>query len=113
MERLASMSGSVERDFCRTSNVWSVPPCHTPVLRASSSDPKATALTASDVHKLPHLDGSPDVDVAAVLSRYRLVAGFKAKTARPTTRSTPTSLHLSTFRVFATGLSSHSTSSSF
>ena len=45
--------------------------------------PKTTVLTTGDVRRLPRLNGSADVDVAAVLSQYRLVAGFKAKSVRP------------------------------
>ena len=41
------------------------------------------SLTAGDVRRPPCLDGSPDVDVAAVLSQYRLVADLRVKAVRP------------------------------
>ena len=83
IERLVSMSGptsstsSVNQASVLSS---SVPPLSFAQVAAT---PKTTTLTASDVRRLPRLDGSPDADVPAVLSQYRLAAGFKAKGVRP------------------------------
>ena len=83
MERLVSMSGSVS-SASSVRQVTAMSPRVTPLPFAQvAATPKTTALAASDVRRLSRLDGSPDVDVAAVLPQYRLVAGFKAKTARP------------------------------
>ena len=83
MERLVSMSGSVSS----ASSVSQVTGPSLPVTPLSftqvAATSKPTALPSSDIRRLPRLDGSPDFDVAAVLSQYRLVAGFKAKTVRP------------------------------
>ena len=60
----------------------------TPVQTASTyaavlSAPKAVTFTPNDVRSLPRLNGSADVDVAEVLSQFRLVVGFRAKSVAP------------------------------
>ena len=47
------------------------------------SAPKAVTFTPNDVRSLPRLTGSADVDVAEVLSQFRLVACFRAKAVAP------------------------------
>ena len=47
------------------------------------SAPKAITFTPNDVRSLPRLTGSADVDVAEVLSQFRLVVGFRAKAVAP------------------------------
>ena len=47
------------------------------------SVPKAVTFTPNDVRSLPRLTGSADVDVAEVLSQFRLVVGFRAKAVAP------------------------------
>ena len=43
------------------------------------SAPEAVTFTPNDVRSLPRVTGSTDVDVADVLSQFRLVVGFRAK----------------------------------
>lgn len=86
MEKLLSLSSSVSSvgsanhpsELCAPS--VSVPPLS---YASAAATVKTTVLTASDVRRLPRFNGSPDVDVAAVLSQYSLVAGFQAKSVRP------------------------------
>ena len=47
------------------------------------SAPKAVTFTPNDVRSLPRLTGSADVDVAEVLSQFRLVVDFRAKAVAP------------------------------
>ena len=47
------------------------------------SAPKAVTFTPNDVRSLPRLTGSADVDVAEILSQFRLVVGFRAKAVAP------------------------------
>ena len=47
------------------------------------SAPKAVTFTPNGVRSLPRLTGSADVDVAEVLSQFRLVVGFRAKAVAP------------------------------
>ena len=47
------------------------------------SAPKSVTFTPNDVRTLPRLNGSADVDVAEVLSQFRLVVGFRAKSVAP------------------------------
>ena len=64
----------------RSNRVLSQPvPTYAGVLSA----PKAVTFTPSDVRSLPRLTGSADVDVAEVLSQFRLVVGFRAKAVAP------------------------------
>ena len=63
-----------------TAQILSQPvPAYAGVLSA----PKAVTFTPNDVHSLPRLTGSDDVDVAEVLSQLRLVVGFRAKALAP------------------------------
>ena len=79
--------GSVSCVISSAGSVSLVPGLSTPVAPPLSfarvTTPKATALTAGDVRRLPCLKASLYVDVAAVLSQCCVVAGFKAKTVRP------------------------------
>lgn len=43
------------------------------------STPKTVTFTPNDVHSLPRLNGSADVDIAQVLKQVRLVVGFLTK----------------------------------
>ena len=56
-----------------------VPTQPVPTYAGVLSAPKAVTFTPNDVRSLPRLTGSADVDVAEVLSRFRLVVGFRAK----------------------------------
>ena len=47
------------------------------------SAPKAVTFTPDDLRSLPRLTGSADVDVAEVLSQFRLVVGFRSKAVAP------------------------------
>lgn len=83
MDRLVSISGYLV-SATPFNQVSDSPPPVAPLSFAHvAATPKVTSLTASDVRRLPRLDGSPDVDVAAVFSQFRPVAGSKPKTVRP------------------------------
>lgn len=83
MDRLVSATSSVS-GFSSVNPTSRVSPRANPLSLAQvPATPKTAVLTASDVRRLPRLDGSPAVDVAAVLAQYRLVAGFKSKYMRP------------------------------
>ena len=60
-----------------------VPPQPAPTCAGALSAPKAVTFTPNDVRCLPNLTGSADVDVAEVLSQFRLVVGFRAKAVAP------------------------------
>ena len=47
------------------------------------SAPKAVTFTPNDLRSLRRLTGSADVDVAEVLSQFRLVVGVRAKAVAP------------------------------
>ena len=47
------------------------------------SAPKAVSFTPNDIRSLPRLTGSVDVDVAEVLSQFRLIVGFRAEAVAP------------------------------
>ena len=76
-----SSSASVNLSESERSNpVLSQPvPTYAEVLSA----PKAFTSTPNDVRSLPCLTGSADVDVAEVLSQFRLVVDFRAKAVAP------------------------------
>ena len=75
-----SSSASVNLSESERSNpVLSQPvPTYAGVLSAL----KAVTFTPNDVRSLPHLTGNADVDVAQVLSQFRLV-GFRVKAVAP------------------------------
>ena len=60
-----------------------VPPQPVPTYAGVLSAPKAVTFTPNDVRSLPRLSGSAHVDVAEVLSQFRLVVGFRAKAVAP------------------------------
>ena len=74
MDRLVSITSSVSGSGS-VNPAPSVPSPVTPLPFAQvAAIPPTAVLTASDVRRLPLLDGSPDVDVASVLAQFRLVA---------------------------------------
>ena len=81
LHQLASLSVSSSAsvslsEYERSYPVTSQP---APTYAGALSAPKADTFTPNDVRSLPRLNGSADVDVAEVLSQFRLVVGFRAK----------------------------------
>ena len=83
--------GSVSGSIFSSSSVTQALGLSSPVpplpFTSVDSRQKNTVLTASDVRRLSRLDRSTNVNADAVLSQYRLVAGFRRKLSVPTTRS--------------------------
>ena len=76
-----SSSASVSLSESDRSNPFPTQPV--PTYAGVLSVPKAVTFTPNDVRRLPRLTGSADVDVAEVLSQFRLVVGFRAKAVAP------------------------------
>ena len=74
-----SVSGSSSVALSKTdpSNPFPVQPV--PTYAGVLSAPKAITFTPNDVRSLQRLTGRADVDVAEVLSQFRLVVGFRVK----------------------------------
>ena len=85
LHQLASLSVSSSASFSLSGSERSNPVLSQPVPTYAGvlSAPKAVTFTPSDVCSLPRLTGSADVDVAGVLSQFRLVVGFRAKANAP------------------------------
>lgn len=82
LQRLLFLSSS--SDYVSRKPVLSSPSPVNPLSFAQvPSTLKATVTTASEVHRLCRLKSSLDIDVAAVLRQFRLVAGFNVKFVRP------------------------------
>ena len=61
-----------------------VPPVQfAPTYAAVLSAPNVVTFMPNDVRSLPRLNGSADVDVAEVLSKFPLVVGFRSKPVAP------------------------------
>ena len=76
-----SSSASVSLSESERSNPVSSQPV--PTYAGVLSAPKAVTFTPTDVRSLPCLTGSAVVDVAELLSQFRLVVGFRAKAVAP------------------------------
>ena len=76
-----SSSASVNLSESDRSNPVSTQPV--PTYAGVLSAPKAVTFTPKDVRRLPRLPGSADVDVAEVLSEFRLVVGFRVNAVVP------------------------------
>ena len=76
-----SSSASVTLSESDPSNPVPVQPV--PTYAGVLSAPKAVTFTPNVVRSLLRLAGSADVDVAEVLSQFRLVVGFRAKAVAP------------------------------
>jgi len=85
LHQLASLSVSNTASASLSESERSNPVLSQPVPTYAGvlSAPKAVTFTPSDVRSLPRLTGSADVDVAEVLSQFRLVVGFRAKAVAP------------------------------
>ena len=88
IQQLASLSVSTSPvasvTLSEPNNSNPVPPVQSaPTYAAVLSARKAVTFTPNDVRSLPRLNGSADVDVAEVLSQFRLVVGFRAKSVAP------------------------------
>ena len=85
LQQLASMSvsGSSSAASSETDPSNPLPVQPVPTYAGVLSAPKAVTFTPNDVRSLPRLTGSADVDVAEVLSQFRLVVGFRAKAVAP------------------------------
>ena len=85
LQQLASMSvsGSSSAALSETDPSTPLPVQPVPTYAGVLSAPKAVTFTPNDVRSLPRLTGSADVDVAEVLSQFRLVVGFRAKAVAP------------------------------
>ena len=85
LHQLASLSVSSSASVSLSESERSNPVLSQPVPTYAGvlSAPKAVTFTPSDVRSLPRLTGSADVDVAEVLSQFRLVVGFRAKAVAP------------------------------
>ena len=81
LHQLASLSVSSSASVSLSESERSNPVMSQPVPTYAGvlSAPKAVTFTPNDVRSLPRLTGSADVDVAEVLSQFRLVVGFRAK----------------------------------
>ena len=85
LHRLASLSvsSSASVNLSESNGSNSVPTQPVPTYAGVLSAPKVVTFTPNDVRSLPRLTGSADVDVAEVLSQFRLVVGFWAKAVGP------------------------------
>ena len=88
LQQLASLSVSsspaASVTLSESNNSNPVPPVQSaPTYAAVLSAPNAVTFTPNDVHGLPGLNGSADVDVAEVLWQFRLVVGSRAKFVAP------------------------------
>ncbi|CAN0377767.1 unnamed protein product, partial [Scytosiphon promiscuus] len=57
------------------------------LVAALSPQPRNVVITPADVKRIPHLCPSDNVDVNSCLAQFRLVCGFKVKSAHPVTAS--------------------------
>ena len=85
LQQLASMSvsGSSSAAASETDPSNPLPVQPVPTYAGVVSAPKAVTFTPNDVRSLPRLTGSADVDVAEVLSQFRLDVGFRTKAVAP------------------------------
>ena len=85
LQQLASLSVSGSSPAALSESDPSNPPPVQPVSTYAGvlSAPKAVYFTPNDVRSRLRLTGSADVDVAEVLSQFRLVVGFRAKAVAP------------------------------
>ena len=85
LQHLASMSvsGSSSAALSETDPLTPLPVQTVLTYVGVLSAPKAVTFTPNDVRSLPGLTGSADVDVAEVLSQFRLVVGFRANAVAP------------------------------
>ena len=83
LQQLASLnfgSSGVPVNLSGDNSSTSVPgPTYAGVLSA----PKTVTVTPNDVRSLPRMTGDVDVDVAEVITQFRLVVGFRAKSVAP------------------------------
>ena len=109
LQQLASLSvsGSSSTAFSESdpSNPLLVQPV--PTYAGVLSAPKAVTFTPNDLRSLPRLAGNADVDVAEVLSQYRLVVGVRAKAVAPRDEKFADNLVLSICHLFAMVLVVH------
>ena len=85
LHQLASLtvSSSASISLSESDRSYPVPTQPVPTYAGVLSAPKADTFTPNEVSSLPRLTGSADVDVAEVLSQFRLVVGFRAKVVAP------------------------------
>ena len=76
-----SSSASVHSSESNRSNP--VPTRPVPTYAGVLSAPKVVTFTPNGIRSLPRLTSSADVDVAQVLSQFRLVVGFRVKAVAP------------------------------
>ena len=82
--QLASLEvGSSTSTAVNLSDVDSSSSVSVPTYAGVLSAQKLLSIATNDVRSLPRLTGSSDIDVAEVLSQFRLVVGFRAKTVAP------------------------------
>ena len=81
LHQLASLSISSSSASVSESNPSNPVPTVQPAMSYAGvlSAPTAVSFAPNDVHRLPRLTGSVDVDIAEVLSQFRLVVGFRAR----------------------------------
>ena len=85
LQQLASLSvaGSSSATLSEPDPLNPLPVQPVPTYAGVLSAPKAATSTPNDVRSLPRLTGIVDIDVAEVLSQFRLVVGFRANVVAP------------------------------
>ena len=78
-----SVSSSASVNLSESNGSNSVPTQPVPTYAGVLSAPKVVTFTPNDVRSLPRLTGSADVDVAEVLSQFRLAVGVQANAVAP------------------------------